>query len=1036
MARIKNPTSIGNVPPRSQQVQEIMRCGTNAAYFISKYVKISHPTKGPLPFKTFPYQDRCLDAFQKNRFVITNKSRQLGLSTLSAAYSLWMALFQREKNILVIATKLEVAKNFIKKVNGMYDSLPKWLVMPQIKARSVKYLEFSNGSKIQAIPTGTDAGRSEALSLLIIDEAAHVEGIEELWLGLWPTLSCLVGKTRVFTDTGIYAIEDFHKDREIGEYFELDGIKVFGKHGLEPLSHGYVSPESDTIKVETKNGFEVEGTLKHPLWVLNSNGGAMKQIQDIRIGDYLRIQIGMGCFGESVYGKHRLNKELAYMLGGYIAEGNMIKGKNSKGETVWNGIQITNFDDDFRAPFLNASEHGLAKSFHIRPDRNKLFCFSTAVAKHFIELGVNADEKCSNKHTPRSIWTAKKEDVCSYLSGLFDGDGSVTSRGVVLNSTSKELIEETQLLMSNLGFVTNVYYISGAKTLERERKTGRLLPQGKPVQSLRDSWQLQVSRSQFNLFASTIGFRIPRKQNRLVELAAKYSQDTQKLFTVPVSVIGAPVENILRRIGKTSIWFRDNGLRIDKWKTIGKRGERFVTQSWLTRLRALIVKAGLVETDEEKNFFENILGSFLWSPVTGLKKSTAKTYDFTVPGTHTFIQNGILGSNTGGNAILISSPSGVGTLFHKLWVGAKDGENGDGNPNPGAGTNNFYRIELPWTVHPERDEEWFQQQRAEILPAKGERGVAQELLCSFAASGDNFLSGDILEEMEKNCKTPIMTFGPRGDVWIWKDVQSEHRYLVSADVSRGDADDFSAFHVIDTTADEVVAEFQGKVPPEELANLMIDVGFRYNKALLCPELNSFGLLTANALKKANYPNLYYEKVGRNMYTSYTTQDIEGEIPGFTTGPKNRDEMLAKLETVLRTKRLKVYSMRIVNELKTFVWKNNRAQAMKGYNDDLVISLAIGNSLYEASGVSAWDSTDVSVALLAGISVGTKTMSPIGSYFGGNESRFVPPIMTTSNIKDYAQQQNALLKEDQKKQGGNAQDFRSAWWRQFSWVGDD
>lgn len=176
MPRIKKPTTTGVVPARSDQIKEIIKCGGDASYFISRYVKISHPTKGPLSFRTFPYQDRCLKAFQENRFVITNKSRQLGLSTLSAAYSLWMALFQKEKNILVIATRLEVAKNFIKKVNGMYDSLPSWLVMPQIKARSVRYLEFSNGSKIQAVPTGTDAGRSEALSLLIIDECISANG--------------------------------------------------------------------------------------------------------------------------------------------------------------------------------------------------------------------------------------------------------------------------------------------------------------------------------------------------------------------------------------------------------------------------------------------------------------------------------------------------------------------------------------------------------------------------------------------------------------------------------------------------------------------------------------------------------------------------------------------------------------------------------------------------------------------------------------------------------------------------------------------
>lgn len=1001
MPRIKKPNTIGNVPARSQQIQEIMRCGTNASYFISKYVKISHPTKGSLPFKTFPYQDRCLEAYQKNRFVIINKSRQLGLSTLSAAYSLWMALFQREKNILVIATKLEVAKNFIKKVNNMYDSLPTWLVMPQIKARSVKYIELSNGSKIQAIPTGTDAGRSEALSLLIIDEAAHVEGIDELWLGLWPTLSCLVGKTKVFTDKGIFAIEDFHKNRKVGEYFEIHGIKIFGKNGLEPLSHGYVSPESDTIKIETKTGFEIEGTLKHPLWVLTPDGGSMKKIENIKIGDYLRVQIGMNCFGESVYKNYKLNNELAYMLGAYIAKGNIIKHKKGKGIE----IEIVNNDEEFCKPFLNGIKYGLPQNFE--KNKNKLYCFSDAAIDYLNDLGID-----TNEHTPKSILVATKEHMCSYLSGLFDGNGHINSQGIVLNNKSLELLRDTQILLSNLGFITNI---------KRKRIKHKLI------------WQLQIPKNQFDFFAKLIGFRSIKKQNKLLELSTKFSQNTQTLYRVPALVVDT-IEKIIARIGKPTEWFKNNGFCIEQWNK--DKRKHFIAQSWLSKLRTIIQKAGLNETDEEKKFFENVIGNFLWDSVVSLKNGKAKTYDFTVPGTHTFVQNGILGSNTGGSAILISTPSGVGTLFHKLWVGARNGEKEDGSPYPGAGTNNFYRIELPWTVHPERDMAWFEQQKAEILPAKGERGVAQELMCSFSAAGDNFLSGEVLEELEKNCKNPIYTWGPRGDVWIWSDVQSEHKYIISADVSRGDADDFSAFHVVDTTTDEVVAEFQGKIPPEELANLMMELGFRYNKALLCPELNSFGLLTANVLKKANYPNLYYEKIGRNMYTNYTTQDVEGEIPGFTTSPKNRDEMLAKLEAVLRTKRLKIYSMRLINELKTFIWKNNRAQAMKGYNDDLIISLAIGNFLYEASGVSTWDSTAVSVALLNGISVNKQSMNSAGNIFG-NEIRFVPPIMTSNNIDEFAiaKQQNNLNILEKRKYILNS-DNSNMWWHIFSWVGKD
>ena len=54
------------------------------------------------------------------------------MSTLSAAYAVWLALFQRDKNILIIATKLSVAQNFITKVKTMIRSLPKWLVLAEI----------------------------------------------------------------------------------------------------------------------------------------------------------------------------------------------------------------------------------------------------------------------------------------------------------------------------------------------------------------------------------------------------------------------------------------------------------------------------------------------------------------------------------------------------------------------------------------------------------------------------------------------------------------------------------------------------------------------------------------------------------------------------------------------------------------------------------------------------------------------------------------------------------------------------------------
>jgi hypothetical protein len=88
-----------------------------------------------------------------------------------------------------------------------------------------------------------------------------------------------------------------------------------------------------------------------------------------------------------------------------------------------------------------------------------------------------------------------------------------------------------------------------------------------------------------------------------------------------------------------------------------------------------------------------------------------------------------------------------------------------------------------------------------------------------------------------------------------------------------------------------------------------------------------------------------------------------------------------LKTVIRTRRIKIYSSRTVEEFKAFVMENNKAQAMKSYNDDLIMALAIGNSLYEAAGVNAWDDKAVTMAMIAGMSKSTSTMSAIGNRFG-------------------------------------------------------
>ena len=203
------------------------------------------------------------------------------------------------------------------------------------------------------------------------------------------------------------------------------------------------------------------------------------------------------------------------------------------------------------------------------------------------------------------------------------------------------------------------------------------------------------------------------------------------------------------------------------------------------------------------------------------------------------------------------------------------------------------------------------------------------------------------------------------NVWTWKYPLSEHRYVISADISRGDSKDFSTFHIIDINEFEVVAEYKGKIPPDDFAVLLNEYGMKYNNALLCPENNSYGYATILKLKDLKYPRLYY-RTRKSVYIGEYVPPASADVAGFTTSGKTRNQILTKLEEVIRNKQIRVYSSRFYEEMKTFIWKTNKAQAMRGYNDDLVMSLAIGSWLCDASAEYSNSSVSLNDAMLKGM----------------------------------------------------------------------
>jgi hypothetical protein len=96
------------------------------------------------------------------------------------------------------------------------------------------------------------------------------------------------------------------------------------------------------------------------------------------------------------------------------------------------------------------------------------------------------------------------------------------------------------------------------------------------------------------------------------------------------------------------------------------------------------------------------------------------------------------------------------------------------------------------------------------------------------------------------------------------------------------------------------------------------------------------------LIEQGYPNIYYSTKGSHDFVEhYNAEYVSNSVAGFTTSQKTRPLVIAKLEEFIRNETIHINSERSYKELKTFVWKNGRPEAQRGYNDDLVMSLAIG-----------------------------------------------------------------------------------------------
>jgi len=248
---------------------------------------------------------------------------------------------------------------------------------------------------------------------------------------------CVAGETLINTDKGLIPIKELAEVPEDNEA-EIE-VKVQSLNGkVNKAVKLFNSGVHETVKIETEEGFELEGSLNHPVLTFTVEGGRpvfkWKLLERVEPGDFVVINRN-----NQVDSKEDLiTPEEAFLLGALTSEGYI--GQNRAG--------FNNTDEEFFERVASAAREALTEKVCVYQRELKS-------GKKLVELQIHHKEalnrlkelgfsgKSVEKEVPKAVLYSSKRVKRLFLQGLFEGDGSVyeTSRSVVVSYSSKKELE-------------------------------------------------------------------------------------------------------------------------------------------------------------------------------------------------------------------------------------------------------------------------------------------------------------------------------------------------------------------------------------------------------------------------------------------------------------------------------------------------------------------------------------------------------------------------------------------------------------------
>ncbi len=278
---------------------------------------------------------------------------------------------------------------------------------------------------------------------------------------------CLVPDTLIHTATGTFYLSELCDMNNKG--WKDHDLQVPTDEGIKDSKQSYNNGVEKTLKIITKDGFELCGTLNHKVKVFSEKGLVWKKLEELQKGDLLFVKLGQH-HGKKVkldtnigldhpnqndcQLPEELTEELAFWLGYLLGDGFVASGDDDYrvGMSIHNDSYLFHKIEKLTQNLFDVSMTKYTKE----NDNSTTFVITNKKLKTFLKKNELDKQKSEECVVPEKIRISSPTIVGAFLRGLFEADGGLTYNYPSLTTVSERMAKEVCVLLRGLGIPNNI----------------------------------------------------------------------------------------------------------------------------------------------------------------------------------------------------------------------------------------------------------------------------------------------------------------------------------------------------------------------------------------------------------------------------------------------------------------------------------------------------------------------------------------------------------------------------------------------------